>query len=312
MSILTCPICGSADTSSPVERCKTYIIYRCPICHGDFSETSLSVDYNYEYQAGELSLKRLMRSEDDLKEARSLAHYTQALEYIRTLRWRGSLLNLTRSTGVFSRLAEEAGFQVNTLCSILGAAKYAEEGFGLRNVATGTIDDIPSDWGNFNVITCFEVLEHVAQPRNLAKRVFELLSPGGLFIASAPNRQRLSVVMGRRDAHDYPPNHLTRWSKDVLRSFLDQLGYTRITIKIDGIERRDLSAILFPRKLNEQIVKSKISGLSNGESDKRHFFIHSYLWRLAQLSGDTVATSLRFALGGHYGTFLVGFGQRPG
>lgn len=46
--------------------------------------------------------------------------------------------------------------------------------------------------GAFDLITCLEVIEHVAEPASFARGLAEALAPGGLLILSTPNRTALS------------------------------------------------------------------------------------------------------------------------
>lgn len=45
-------------------------------------------------------------------------------------------------------------------------------------------DDLVAKYGKFPVVTSLEVVEHVHTPKNYAKRLFELLGPGGTAIVS--------------------------------------------------------------------------------------------------------------------------------
>ena len=306
-----CPICGASGQRSPVEQGNDYIIYRCMHCHGDYAETPLSVDYRQEYQTGELSLRRLADPEEELREAKYFAHYTETLKFLKTSPRKGKLLNITRGSTVFSKLAERAGFETYTLASIPEAVVYGKEKFGLKNAVSGTMADAPPQWRNFDVVTSFEALEHIREPRQMASETYSFLAPGGYFIVSAPNRNRLSVKFGRRDEHDYPPNHMTRWSEDVLIYFLRHCGFTNVMAKIGGVERRDVTAILLTNRINAKIVERKISGLENTTEYRREFFLHSPVWRAAQKAGDVAASALRATIGKYYGTFLIGFAQKP-
>jgi SAM-dependent methyltransferase len=306
-----CPICGASGQRSPVEQGDDYIIYCCLRCDGDYAETPLSVDYRQEYQTGELSLIRLADPEEELREARYFAHYTEALKLMKKLPKKGKLLNITRGSTVFSKLAEVAGFEVYTLTSIPEATAYGKERFGLKKVVAGTITEAPPQWCNFDVVTCFEALEHLREPQQMLREIYSCLAPGGYFIVSAPNRNRLSVKLGRRDEHDYPPNHMTRWSKDVLIYFLNNIGFGNVTAKVGGVERRDLTAILLTDRINTKIVERKIAGLENTTEPREEFFLHSPVWGCVQKAGDLVASAMRATIGKYYGTFLIGFAQKP-
>jgi 2-polyprenyl-3-methyl-5-hydroxy-6-metoxy-1,4-benzoquinol methylase len=269
------------------------------------------VDYRREYLKGELSLIRLTEPQRLLREASLFAHYRHSLRFLSGFSGRGRLLDIGRGSKVFPKLAADQGFDVHVVDSIPEATEYGREVFGLDKAVTGTIDDLPQEWAGFDFVTCFEVLEHVGQPLDLSRRALQLLAPGGYFLVSAPNRNRLSVQLGRRDTHDFPPNHLTRWTKDVLALFLRDSGFVNANVKTDGVERRDLTAILMPASLNARIVRRKISELAPAQQDQPSLLAHSHPWRLAQSLGDAVAAALNAAVGRRWGAFLVAFAQKP-
>jgi SAM-dependent methyltransferase len=309
-----CPICGRSGKNRGMERGKDYVIYRCSYCGGDFAQTALSLDYRQEYETEGApfqdgrKLRRLLEPERELKEAKLFANFKQALRFLKALSSNGRLLDIGCGTGVFPKLAEQLGLKVYALDPATEAIKYAAEKFGLKNTVAGTIEEIPPEWQGFDFITCFEVLEHVQQPRELVKKIYRLLTPGGYFIMSVPNRNRLDVKLGRRAEWDYPPNHLTRWSKEVLNSFLTRIGFTNVTVKIDGINRLALGNILLPSRLNQKITRRKLN--SSVAQIKGGFFLYNPLWKFVQKLGDSIAF-LSQPLGRFYGTQLIAFAQKP-
>lgn len=55
------------------------------------------------------------------------------------------------------------------------------------NYVAGSLRELPSD-AQFDLVTCLEVAEHVADRDRLFLRIARLVRPGGLLIFSAPNR----------------------------------------------------------------------------------------------------------------------------
>ena len=312
-----CPICGSTGENLPIERGKDCVIYRCSCCQGDFAQTALSLDYRQEYEVEGAhfqdgrKLNRLSEPEKELKEAKLLANFRQALKFLKASSSNDRLLDVGCGIGVFPKLVEQLGLEVYALDPAIKAIEYARKNFGLRNTVAGTIDDIPPDWQDFGFITAFEVLEHLEQPREVGKKIYGLLAPGGYFMMSVPNRNRLNVKLGRRSDYDYPPNHLTRWSREVLNSFLTGIGFTNVTVKIDGVNRVALGGILLPSGFNQKITSRKISGLLTTDQTKKEFFLYNPLWRFAQVAGDVIASLLEAIIGKCYGTYLIGFAQKP-
>ena len=70
--------------------------------------------------------------------------------------------------------------------------------------------------GGFDVVTLFQVLEHLETPFRVIKQVRELMKPGGLIIVTVPDAG--GPVRHFSDAlTDLPPHHVTRWHEQTLR-----------------------------------------------------------------------------------------------
>lgn len=280
-----CPICDRAVGKSPIEHGSDYVMYRCSYCDGDFGQTTLSLDYQEQYRGAEnpnavdvmYELRMGFNAEVQLQEARLLANFRHAIEFLKAAQAKGKLLDVGCGVGVFPKLVEELGFDVYTFDPADEATRYASENFGLKNLVTGTIDDIPSTWRDFDFITAFEVFEHAEQPRELAKKIYELLAPGGYFIMSVPNRNRLAVKLRHRESWDYPPHHLTRWSKETLNFFLNDLRFANVEMRIGSIDRFTLSNLLLPTKFSQRITRKKVQGSS---------LFKNLIWKFVQRSGD--------------------------
>ena len=84
--------------------------------------------------------------------------------------------------------------------------------------------------GQFDVVTCMEMLEHVPDPTAIVEACFKLLAPGGVCVLSTINRNPKSylfAIIGAeyvlrlldRGTHDYAkfikPSELSRWAKSA-------------------------------------------------------------------------------------------------
>src|SRR6266436_2123552 len=88
----------------------------------------------------------------------------------------------------------------------------------------------------FEAITAFHVLEHLEDPRAFVAHVARRLVPGGLLAVSVPNPDRW-VLWWVREAWDYPPHHLTRWTARSLRSLLEQQGFEVQEVRTEPLRR---------------------------------------------------------------------------
>ena len=88
------------------------------------------------------------------------------------------------------------------------------------------------DIGTFDLVTCVEVIEHVADKRAFLADVVARLAPGGLLILSTPNRTAASrlLLVGAAEAVGYVPKGTHHWSDfitpDELGELLGELGLT--------------------------------------------------------------------------------------
>ena len=94
----------------------------------------------------------------------------------------------------------------------------------------------------FDLLTLFEVIEHVENPLDLIRNAADLLKTGGLLVLSCPNESRWQPT--GRIFVDYPPHHLTRWRPDTLRNFLESQGFKHERTEIET-SLRDLFWVVY-------------------------------------------------------------------
>ena len=83
------------------------------------------------------------------------------------------------------------------------------------------------DIGTFDLVTCVEVIEHVADKRAFIADVAARLAPGGLLVMSTPNRTAASRVLlvGAAEAIGYVPKGTHHWGDFITPDeFADLLG----------------------------------------------------------------------------------------
>ena len=87
-------------------------------------------------------------------------------------------------------------------------ARGLSESRGLP-VHAGTLDDLPANWGQFDAITLFHVIEHVPDPRTTLRKVATLLRPGGALLIVTPNVASIEHrLFGQYWYALQPPEHL--------------------------------------------------------------------------------------------------------
>ena len=74
----------------------------------------------------------------------------------------------------------------------------------------------------YDFVVFFEVLEHLENPGAFLLALKKILSPSGRIVFSTPNRMRF---LPQTHWADYPPHHLTRWSREATRCALEKNGF---------------------------------------------------------------------------------------
>ena len=95
----------------------------------------------------------------------------------------GRMLEVGSYTGMFLKLAREAGWTVLGVEPSVWASSYARERLQIPTV-TGSLDNLPAETPPFDVVCSWDVLEHVADPMAQLRQVNQHLRPGGVYAFS--------------------------------------------------------------------------------------------------------------------------------
>ena len=120
-----------------------------------------------------------------------LHRYAYAAEFVQNKR----VLDLACGEGYGSyllarRAAAVVGIDIDKQTVKHARNKYLKSNLDFK---VGSITDIPIEGNNvFDVVVCFEAIEHVEEHESLLKGVKRLLTPAGLFIVSTPNKRTYS------------------------------------------------------------------------------------------------------------------------
>lgn len=85
---------------------------------------------------------------------------------------------------------------------------------------------------SFDVITCFDVLEHLYEPRRVMARVAEWLKPGGIFYVLVPNVNSAEARIFGRYWHGLElPRHLFHYSPESLTFLAQSAGLREVSLQ---------------------------------------------------------------------------------
>jgi len=134
----------------------------------------------------------------------------ERLEMLRAFQGdRRSLLDVGAGGGEFVYLAIKRGWDATGIEPNLGYSEFARKEYGVE-VRTGSLNDEAS--GRVDVVTMFHVLEHMPDPLTSVQRVYERLTPQGLFFVEVPN-----LIQKDSSPHNiFFKAHVQYFNKDTL------------------------------------------------------------------------------------------------
>ena len=146
-----------------------------------------------------------------------------ALKFIKSIKKSTPvILDVGCFNGFFVKKLCDLGYEAHGIDFNRTAIEYGGSTYGLGNrIGVKDIDGLNAEKRKFDLITLFDVIEHLESPRQLLLSLRELLVEGGVLILSTPNNRMLW-----RPLLDYPPHHLSRYHPHTLARFLSTNEFT--------------------------------------------------------------------------------------
>ncbi len=101
------------------------------------------------------------------------------------------------------------------------------------DVQQGTLEELDTCayQGRFDLVTMYQLVEHVGDPRLLFDKALALLKPGGYVLGQLPCMDSLERrIFGRYWAGYHYPRHLQMFSKRGMRGLLEAAGFGEVSV----------------------------------------------------------------------------------
>ncbi len=228
LTAVGCPVCPAAPVRTVEAVEPPYRVLRCQGCGLVYVDpapaaASLSQHYSRDYYVEWVT-----------SQANKRCHmWASRLEAIARVTPVGRLLDVGCGDGVFLRLAQSNGWQVDGSEISAWAAEHASRNLG-RPVFCGEVWDAGFPAGSFDVVTLWHVLEHTPSPLRVLEEVRRVLKPAGQLVVAVPNvddriMQVAYRIVKRRKPHLFSVAdkelHLYHFSVVSLKRLLDKAGF---------------------------------------------------------------------------------------
>ncbi|HEY0070846.1 MAG TPA: class I SAM-dependent methyltransferase [Chloroflexia bacterium] len=223
-----CAVCGASSQGhktlfwkygTPIVRCDGCgLLYANPRWNAEELFGRYTPEY-WEQYAGTIS--------DTAVDAEAnYARWRPFLEVVEASRHYNRLLDVGCATGEFLLAARTREWEVYGVETSPPAAAQAERLAG-GTVHAGTLETSHFPEAYFDVITMWDVIEHLQDPRAYLQKAHSLLRPEGLLSITTPNIRSLAYRLLGPDWTPVGPNdHLYYFAPRTLARLLDECGFS--------------------------------------------------------------------------------------
>ncbi|MFT5858101.1 MAG: 2-polyprenyl-3-methyl-5-hydroxy-6-metoxy-1,4-benzoquinol methylase [Flavobacteriaceae bacterium] len=221
-----CPLCSSKKISN-LAKFNGAKLASCISCSFIFSEripseVELDAFYDKEYEVTSFLSKI------------TIARYNALLDKFEKHRKTNRILDVGCGYGFFLEIAKKRGWKVY-------GSDYAEKCIDICtkkgiDMYRGSMNDEAFIPEMFDVITSFEVIEHIYKLNQELQNLNRLLRPGGIMYVTTPNFNAiLRYRLGEKyDVINYP-EHLLYFTRKTLQSAMEKNGFKKLSIRTTGM-----------------------------------------------------------------------------
>lgn len=138
----------------------------------------------------------------------------------------GRLLDVGCAAGFFLKVASEKGWEVDGVELSAEIAAHAREDYGFEQVHVGTLESASYEPHSFDLLTMWDVVEHVPDPAAFLAEARNHLKPDGLLILETQNvSSAFAERMGPKWQHYKHLEHLYHFDPKTIRRLLDEAGF---------------------------------------------------------------------------------------
>ena len=176
---------------------------------------------------------------------------SRRVELLRLKPGGGAVLDLGCAAGGFLSTLKSPSWNLFGIEMSEDAATAARSRCGAE-VFVGDILNAPFPPQSFDAITCFNVFEHVYEPKEVLVRVAEWLKPGGIFYTMMPNIDSAGARIFKSYWYALElPRHLYHFSPTTLRRITQSAGLREVFLNV----QRDLYFEASVRYIFDEFVR---------------------------------------------------------
>jgi 2-polyprenyl-3-methyl-5-hydroxy-6-metoxy-1,4-benzoquinol methylase len=234
-----CPVCRSANRTHfasghdyELETCRNeWNFWQCGECRAVWldprpAEAELGVIYPRNYYA----YHRLEKVSSIARKGKELLDRIKFNGFLKRTGMPNSFLDIGCGDGRYLDLFERRGISKDRIYGLElseePARRLRERGYQVYQRRVEDCSEIPAR--SIDLATMFHVIEHVADPARVVRRVAEWLSPGGALVVETPNLDSWDARLFKERwwGGYHIPRHWTLFDANSLRRLFEESGLT--------------------------------------------------------------------------------------
>ncbi len=197
--------------------------YACNACGFTFSKPAENANFPDSLESYEVSyIDYFENSPADLKNHQNLLNWMEKITPTQSK----TVLDIGAGSGKWVRFLNTQNIQASGLEPAQYLYDYflkEDKDYFTHATTTEFLEKHPGQ--TFDIITCFDVLEHIGDPQNFLKDIETLLKPGGYLFLSLPDAGSFLPKTIGKHWHHYNKYHMSFFSHERLSALCRSLGF---------------------------------------------------------------------------------------
>ncbi|MBZ0274812.1 MAG: class I SAM-dependent methyltransferase [Anaerolineae bacterium] len=216
LGLVECQNCGLVFVSPRPDAHELYALYGETYFHND--------------ESGVVGYTNYIKDEPNIRKT-----FTGRLKWLEKYIQPGKLLDVGCAVGFFLSTAQQRGWQVQGMDVSGYAVEYARDKFGL-DAQHGSLDSLEFPDGAYDLVTMWDVIEHVPDPKLYIQKAATLLRTGGVISLATPDVDSLPAKLtGKRwVGYKLSEEHVYYFSARTLSRMLEEAGFEVINVRHVG------------------------------------------------------------------------------
>ncbi len=223
-----CKVCKNIDTNTFILKFNKngLNIVQCEKCKFIFIPPYFRKDIDYKNYKDEAVLKAIIEGNDWLKIQRHLLRFRTIKKY----QTKGKLFDLGVGWGHFLYTGKLLGYEIEGIEMAEMPYKYAKEHLKLPVDKIDFFDYKPKT-NYYDMLTMWDVLEHIDNCDEVVEKCFSMLKKGGYLILQVPQIDSYIAKKQKEEWQAMGLDHVNYFSRKTITELLEKKGFKVIKIK---------------------------------------------------------------------------------